>query len=115
MEAAATRSKIRWVEEGEKPTKYFFSLEKSRREMQTIEALKDEHGIVQTEPREILKIAADFYKGLYSKNGSVEENAQMEALKQVDKQLSREQKDQMSGPLRREELTQARQVANPRD
>ena len=60
------RSKIKWVEEGEKSTKFFFNLEKSRQSSNVIRQIKDKNGNLQTEDNEILKAASDFYKNLFT-------------------------------------------------
>ena len=62
------RSKVKWFEEGEKNTKYFFSLEKARYNAKTCyKALDDEGGEV-SDPQLILDIQRRFYKELYSKD-----------------------------------------------
>ena len=49
----------------EKPTKWFFSETKYASEM-TIEAVRDEHDVLQTTSLSILRTAADFYEKLYA-------------------------------------------------
>lgn len=41
---ARIRSKAQWIENGEKPTKYFFALEKSRQSKKHISSLKTDEG-----------------------------------------------------------------------
>ncbi len=60
------RSKIKWIEEGEKSTKFFFNLEKSRQSSNVIRQIKDKNGNLQTEDNDILKAASDFYKNLFT-------------------------------------------------
>ncbi len=60
------RSKIRWIEEGEKSTKFFFNLEKSRQSKNVIRQIKDTNGNLQTEDNEILKAASNFYENLFT-------------------------------------------------
>jgi len=43
---AIFRSKTRWLEQGEKPTKYFFNLEKNNNEKKLIQEVKSENGEV---------------------------------------------------------------------
>ena len=45
-EAAKFRSKCLWVEQGERPTKYFFNLEKRNYNKRVISGLEDENGKV---------------------------------------------------------------------
>lgn len=67
------RSRSKWVEQGEKSTKYFFGLEKSRQCENAIQSLKDSNGVNKYEDNEILAIAHDFYTNLY-RTQNVEQN-----------------------------------------
>lgn len=62
---AMIRSKARWVEAGEKPTRYFCGLEKRNFTTRTISHL-DINGRITTDPGEIQREQALFYKKLYS-------------------------------------------------
>jgi exonuclease III len=66
-EAAALRSKVNWQQLGERPTRFFCSLERSRRQSSSIAALNHpttaEHC---TEPAAMCNAAADFYRHLYT-------------------------------------------------
>ena len=41
---AIFRSKVKWIEQGEKPTKYFFNLEKKNYVMKTLLQIKLDNG-----------------------------------------------------------------------
>ena len=58
---AIFRSKMRWIEKGEKPTKYFFNLEKLNYEKKVITQLKDETGKIISDLNLINKEIEDFY------------------------------------------------------
>jgi exonuclease III len=60
------RSKAKWIEEGEKPTKYFFSLEKQNYIKKHVRKLKLPDGSTTTDPEEILQIQKSFYETLYT-------------------------------------------------
>ena len=66
------RSKTRWIEQGEKPTKYFFNLEKRNYNHKTIKELKHPDGKSVTKEEEILEEIEIFYKELYTSITSVE-------------------------------------------
>ena len=68
------RSLCRDYEQGEKCTKYFFSLEKSRSRQKTITRLKKADGSFISEHKDILEACRLFYKNLYSKNSQVDPN-----------------------------------------
>ena len=60
------RSKVRWHEEGERSTKYFWGLEKARAVKKHLQELKLKDGIITTDPKEILSAQVDFYRKFYS-------------------------------------------------
>jgi len=55
------RSKTRWIEQGEKPTKYFFNLEKRNKNHKTIKELKHSDGKSETKEEDILEEIEIFY------------------------------------------------------
>ena len=55
------RSRARWVEEGERSTSYFLTLEKSRQVSNCINCLTDARGIKQHTDDGILNSAKSFY------------------------------------------------------
>ena len=66
------RSKTRWITQGEKPTKYFFNLEKRNYNHKTIKELKYLEGKSVTKEEEILEEIERFYKELYTSTTSFE-------------------------------------------
>ena len=73
---AIFRSKVKWYEEGEKNTKYFFSLEKARYNSKTCYKLIKEDGQEVTNQSEILQEQFNFYQNLYSVDQEVQFNMQ---------------------------------------
>ena len=70
---AQIRSKVNLVEEGERSTEYFLSVEKHRQDHNCIKSLKT-NGVTHIDDTEILKVACDFYTELYrSKNPNIED------------------------------------------
>ena len=67
VEGMLTRSKLKWYEQGEKSTKYFFNLEKRNYEKKHIRRLLVKEKIV-TDPKAILMAQFDFYKQLYERD-----------------------------------------------
>ena len=53
---AMFRSKARWFEQGEKPTKYFFNLEKRNYDRRVVKELKDENDQILTNFKDVNKI-----------------------------------------------------------
>ena len=68
------RSKVRWYEEGEKNTKYFFALEKARYNAKTCYKLVDDEGAEHIDPSSILEVQKTFYEKLYMEDKEVNFN-----------------------------------------
>ena len=62
----ATRSKLQWMVEGEKNSKYFMNLEKNNYNRKVITILKDENECDVTGQKYILLLQKEFYAKLYS-------------------------------------------------
>ena len=62
------RSKARWIQHGEKNTKYFFNLERRNYNKKFITKLKRNDGTEFNSQRDILKEEESFYRNLYSSN-----------------------------------------------
>ena len=64
--AAIFRSKCRWVEKGEKATKYFFNLEKRNYNRKTINEIKLKNDETTTDETQILSMIQTYYSNLYN-------------------------------------------------
>ena len=73
VKGAIIRSKARWVEYGEKNTRYFLNLEKRRGEKKSINKLKLNDGTETEDQEVILKEEEKFYRSLYESSSSNEE------------------------------------------
>ena len=62
---AILRSKVRWHEEGERNTKYFYSLEKRHHDIKTVSKLKVGGDSYIGDQFEILEVEKKFYDSLY--------------------------------------------------
>ena len=58
--------KCRWVDKGERPTKYFFNLEKRNYNKKTITELQADNDEIVKEEDQILETIEKFYEDLYS-------------------------------------------------
>ena len=68
------RSKARWYEEGEKNTKYFYSLEKAKYNAETCYKILDQKGEEVINPQQILQEQKEFYQKLYEADEDVSFN-----------------------------------------
>ena len=73
VKGAQTRARVKWIEEGERSTKYFFHLEKARAKRKIITRLCKESGEVITDQSKILDEQVSFYKKLYSQTTEVQD------------------------------------------
>jgi exonuclease III len=64
---AQTRARVKWIEEGERNTKYFCNLEKVRSVQKSITRLTDDGGNTVTDQNQLLDMQHSYYKKLYSK------------------------------------------------
>ena len=65
---AQIRSRTKYIEQGEKQTKYFLNLEKIRSNNNTITCLKNDQGETIRKQSDIMKTQCSFYKNLYKEN-----------------------------------------------
>ena len=93
---AKIRSRARWIEEGEKPTRFFFRLERKRAEKNVFESLFNESGEEKFPHADIELVLIDFYKALFSKD-SLDMQIQTEIIDDLDLSLSDLQREQCEG------------------
>ena len=65
---AQIRSRIKWIEEGERNSKYFLTLEKKRQSQKSINEINDKKGNKETDQSKVLDIIREFYENLYKTN-----------------------------------------------
>lgn len=105
LKGAPIRSRAQWMEEGEKPTSYFFKLERSKQSTACITKLETTTGIV-TSNQDILDTARSFYQSLYGYEPA-DEDCQQWLLEQLDTQLDDNNRSMCEGPITREETNTA--------
>ena len=69
--SAAFRSRSHYLKDGEKNSKYFFSLEKAKYNRKVMSTIVTEDGTNITEPKAIREEQRKFYKNLYTEDKSV--------------------------------------------
>ncbi len=68
------RCRAKWVEEGEKSSKYFFNLEKANFNKKVMKSTYTSDGTLTTNPNTILNEQSNFFKKLYTRDENVEFN-----------------------------------------
>lgn len=105
--SAQIRSKINWIENGEKNTKYFLNLEKHRSAAKVMQSLKTEEGEIYDQVL-IRKKQQEYYKELYSKKIEFDESNLDEFIRDIDiPKLSDEDKDLCEGLITEEDACNA--------
>ncbi|KAJ8028516.1 hypothetical protein HOLleu_30774 [Holothuria leucospilota] len=106
IEGALIRSKVKWIEEGEKSTKFFFNLEKSRQKKKVMRQILKDNGELITDQKSIMKEQVSFYRSLYRKEGVTTENISLLTM-YISKKLSPSERDSCDQSITEEELLQA--------
>ena len=60
------RSKTKWIEQGEKPTKYFFNLEKRNYARKTLSQVKLDNGEITSDRAKVNKQIETFFSEIYT-------------------------------------------------
>lgn len=107
-QSAIFRSKSQFYAEGDKPTQYFFNLEKSRARGRAITLLKGEDDSDIADPKLILKEIRLYYKKLYSTR-NLTDCGKVDKLKHIDNapRLTEELKMVMDLPISNDEISMA--------
>lgn len=106
-EAAAVRSRVNWLSNGDRPTRFFCSLEKSRAKSNTVPSLM--HPTTQqlaTDPADICTAAAAFYAHLYTPSHACDTAAADQLLQHVPS-LSATQSENLDQAVTLDDLTRA--------
>ena len=99
---AKVRSRARWIEEGKKPTRFFFRLERKRTEKNIFESLLNESSEEKSSHNDIELVLVDFYKALFSKD-SLNMQIQTQIIDDLDLSLSDLEREQCEGLFTKDE------------
>ena len=80
---AQVRARIKWAEEGERSTKFFLNLEKSRAQGNTIHRLVKDDGSFLNTSGEIIKEVHMYYKSLFKETKEIDEITKARAYARV--------------------------------
>ena len=108
MQGIIVRPRLRWAEEGEKPTKYFCSLESRNYVNKIIPKIIQENGNIINKEEEILNAVRQFYKNLYENPTNNPEQdldiINMLTSIKANPKLTREERDLLEGELTESEI-----------
>ena len=101
---AMFRSKCRWIENGERPTKYFFNLEKRNFNKKTIGELRLQDGSTTKNEKLILNHIEAFYKDLLKSQIPFNDDTYDNFVQNLQlPKLSDDERDKLEGPLKFDE------------
>jgi len=92
--SAQMRSRAKFIEEGEKNTKYFLNIEKANANKKIMDRLINEEGNAVTSQQEIMKEQVKYFTKTFSKKGCFDENQAETFITNCDiPQVTKEQND----------------------
>ena len=106
-EGAKIRSRAQWIEEGEKPTCFFFRLENKRAAKNSFDSLFDASGIERTSQSDMEIILSTFYKDLFSKDPAIDMQIQTKIIDDLELSLTDHDREYCEGILSTDELLTA--------
>ena len=107
LEGVMLRSRCRYEDLGEKPTKYFLNLESRNYQEKVINNLIDENGEEVYTTQDILETQKKYYKNLYDEKIQIDETPICELIGENENKLNNEEVQSLEGELTYEELTLA--------
>ena len=111
LEGAKIRSRAKWLEEGETPSRYFLHLENERHAKAFVSSIYDPSGTEVFSLTEIINAHTAFYTELFS-CGNVNLDSQQNLFSYVTARLSDSDRTACEGPLTLAEATEALRWAN---
>ena len=103
---AQTRSKIKFIEEGEKNTKYFLNLEKARSNTKILDKITKEDGECVVNHQDIMKEQVRFFKQRYKNNYDFQEETANDFTRNINvPKISEEQKESLEGQINDSEIS----------
>lgn len=110
---AQTRSRMKFIEDGEKNTKYFLNLEKVRSNSKILDSVRLSNGNIVSDQGEIIKEIVSFFGNRYKKKIQFDRKYVEEFIKDVEiPQLSVNEKEETDKPLSEAELINALKALN---
>lgn len=108
MKGAQIRSRAQWQKQGEKCTRYFFSLERRNGNDKQLRELIDENGNMYTEKIEVLNYMKKFYENRYRETNLNDDSCKV-LLDSVTNRLTDDQRAAQAGDFNMHELEKVMQ------
>ena len=111
LEGVKVRSRARWLEEGERPSRYFFRLEKERIEKNFVRSIYDHNGSEVFSREDVEHAHVQFYTNLFATE-PIDDSAQSALLNEVHASLSQPDCDSCEGQISLDELSKSLKSMN---
>jgi hypothetical protein len=98
------RSKIRWLQEGNKNTKFFHNKASQRKRKNQVSGLQDEHGLWKMEAGEIERIVESYFTNIFTSSNPPNFGSILDV---VETTVTADMNTQLSQTFQAEEVTQA--------
>ncbi|XP_073362839.1 uncharacterized protein [Aegilops tauschii subsp. strangulata] len=98
------RSRIKWLSEGDSNTQYFQKKVCARRARNRIVQLQRQDGSMSLDPEEMAGMATDFYKNLYTSEGTI---GMEEVLSHIPVRVNGDMNTKLNAPYTNEEIKEA--------
>ena len=110
---AFIRARANFLEEGEKPSAFFFRQEKYRAEQKAVKAIRNCSGVMVNDEVGIMNVFKMFYSNLYSDSCIADANIQDDFINCLSDTLSEDDKNSLEQPINLDDVKIAlRAVAN---
>ena len=111
-EAEKIRSRVKWAEEGEKSTRYFFNLEKKRGQEKLWYRIKTTDGNYKYDIDSIMNEQVDFYFKLFQSEGW-DENSAHELTRYIVNKLDNNEKETLDEDINLDEISKVIKILKP--
>ena len=111
LEGLKIRSRVKWLEEGETPSRFFLNMGNQRREKSYVLSILNSHDVEVYSLEELLTVHEQFYTLSYSEE-PVDSEIQNFLFSQVTSRLLQPESASCEGRLSLEELTEALSISN---
>ena len=105
-EGSKIRSRVKWFEDGERPTRYFYGLEKRNAKEKCWERILNAEGGYSYGTRNVIKTQLDFYTQLY-KSESVDQGEATKFINSLEAHLSNDSVQSLESDIELIEMTHA--------
>ena len=104
LDGIKIRSRAKWLEEGEKPSRFFFKLGRERFDRNVVYSIYDPDGTKVSDRANLIKAHEDFYANLFSRD-DIDLSIQRDLFSNLTLCLSDEDRDKCEGLLSLAELS----------